>query len=771
MKTSQNAHNWVLGNRILLGLLAGTSLGSLAVPAFAQNATPAPATSSAAENPDGQKGLDEIVVTAQRRLERLQDVPSTVVSMSSNDLAQSGVTSLRDLGNVVAGFTFGGLGSTSQPAIRGVTSTLSASGAENPNALYVDGVYQSSQVALNNELPDIDRIEVLKGPQGTLFGRNATGGAIQVFTRAPSFTPQASFTVEPSYYPGSGSSHTSPRISAKGFVTGPIIPGLLAASVSAGYNYTQGYNTFDADGRQDGVIRHTNVRGKLLFTPASNLAITVGGFYIKGVEEGIVRGVPYKGLSAATAYAGSVVPTLPWHSGYDESPNSSYTTLTQSGGTARIELKADAGTITSLTGYTKTTSESGAAIAFAKGTAQCLLALACIDGFNVVNTREFSQELNFASRDFGVVSFVAGLYYYNVKVDINAGLNKGRSNIFPAFPLVVQDSLFNAKSYAVYSEVTIKPVEHLSVIFGARYNHEPHDDINRAAPVTDPGREVRRTFNSFTPRASIKYEVTDHLNVYATVSVGNKSGLTGISNTASIPPFQPVAPEKILAYEGGLKYASRDLSLNAAVFYYNYKNKQEQTFTGTTAIVQNTGPVRIFGVDFDARARLSSSLNFRGTFSWIPVAKYLNFPVAAGQNTLRIQNFGPDGTCNTAAPFSSCGAFLPLTLNATGLRLIRAPRVTASGTLSYDSGPFDASATVSYSSEVWHDITGTIRQPAYATLTAQMGYKIGDRFRVGVFGRNLTNKAYIANGLTSLAGFVVGYAPPREIGLSFGFNY
>ena len=683
------------------------------------------------------------------------------------------MTSLRDLGNVVAGFTFGGQGNTSEPAIRGVTTTISGSGSENPNALYVDGIYQQSSIALNNELPDVERIEVLKGPQGTLFGRNATGGAIQIFTRGPSFTPEASFTVDPSYYTGSGTSRSAPRISVKGFISGPLIRDLLAASLSAGSNYTPGYSTNDATGERDGVIRNNNFRGKLLFTPSSNLAITAGAFYIKGNQEGIVLSTPYKGLTAASAYPGTVVPTQPYHDAYDNSPRALYASLKQYGGFGRIELKTDVGTITSLTGYTNTDSPAGAPIAWAQSTLPCLFAFACIDSFNTVDIREVSQELNFASRPFGIATFVAGLYYYHAKSAIHAGLDTQLAQYVPGvFPLTVQESRFSSKSYAAYSEVTIKPVERLSLVLGGRYNHEPHTDTDTLVPG---GKTISRTTNSFTPRGSIKYEVSDHLNAYATVSVGDKSGLTGISN-ATIG-YVPIDPEKIVSYEGGLKYASHNLSLDASVFYYNYKNKQEQSFNGTSAIVENTGPVRIYGADLDMRANLTSELSFRGTLSYIPVAKYLNFPGASGQSTNRIP-FNADGSCT---PFTSCGGFFPVIttvngvptpgFNATGLRLIRAPKVTASGTLSYDSGPFDASATVSYSSTVVLDITGVIRQPAYATITAQMGYKIDERFRVGVFGRNLTNKASIASALTSVSGFGVGYAPPREIGLTFGFNY
>lgn len=765
MRTFQNAGRGVAADRLLMALLVGSSLVSIAVPALAQEASPAAGTPPAAAKPHDQKGLEEIVVTAQRRSERLKDVPSTVVALSRKDLAKTGVTSLRDLGNIVAGFTFGGLGNTSQPAIRGVTTTISGSGSENPNALYVDGIYQQSSIALNNELPDVQQIEVLKGPQGTLFGRNATGGAILVNTRGPSFEPEASFTLEPSYYTGSGTSRSAPHILANGFVSGPIIPNLLAGSLSAGYNYTPGYSTNDATGKEDGAIRNTNFRGKLLYTPSSDLSINISAFHIDADQAGIVLGTPYQGLTAASAYPGTVIPTLPYHSAYDPSPLASYATLVQYGVSGRIGWKTDVGTFTSLTGYTRTSTPAGAPIAYAQSSLPCLFAFACIDSFNTVKISEVSQELNFASRQFGIFSFVAGLYYYHADQGIRAALDPILAQYIPgSFPLTIQQSLFRTRSYAGYGEVTIKPVERLSLVAGARYNIEPHNDTDTLA---SPNFSISKTFDNFTPRGSLRYELNDHLNAYATISVGERSGLTGIGNPTSVPPFAPVAPEKLVSYEGGLKYARHNLSVDASFFYYDYKNKQEQTFSGTSAIVQNTGPVRIYGLDLDARANLTESWSFFGTLSWLPVAKYLDFPAASGQATARIP-FGPDGTC---AFGGGCGGFPPLIFNATGDRLDRAPKVTANGTLSYSSGPFDASATLSFSSTVLENITGVIRQSPYVTLNAQVGYKIGERLRVGLFARNLTDKAYIVNALSDVSGYGVGYATPREIGLSFTYTY
>ena len=757
-------------------LLLGASLFFIAGVGEAQasggSSAPAAEAGPVAAAPSAEPAaLDEIVVTAQRRSELLQNVPLTITALSSTDVAKAGVTSLRDIQNVVSGFTFGGQGTVSQPSIRGVSTLLSAAGSENPNALYIDGIYQATAAVLNNELPDLERVEVLKGPQGTLFGRNATGGAIQVFTRQPSFTPTASVTLDGSYYTGSGSSRAAPRGNARAFVSGPIIPDLLAASISGGYSYTDGFFTNDADGTRIGTIRKANGRAKLLFTPGTSTQITLGAYYVKNVEPGDLYETPYQGLTAASAYPGSVVSTRPWHTAFNTDPTAEVTaTLRQYGFSGRAVVDFDFGTLTSLTGYNNTvTNNPATSVHNAQGTLPCLFNFACLDYAFLIKNREISQEFDFSSRNFGIFNFVTGLFYYNAKGSTLGRIQGALQPFAPTtFPLTVQANSVKTEAYAAFGEVNIKPTDTLTVTLGLRQNHEPHKDRS-FAPLTP---FIKKTFDSTTPRASVRFDVTKSLNVYGTFSIGYKSGLTGATNVGSVPPFASVAPEKLYAYEAGVKYATGALTFNGSFFYYNYKNKQEQTFTGTSTIIKNTGPVRIYGFDFDANARLTRELNLRGSLSYIPVAEYRDFPDASGQSTARI----PFVPVTAATPFGcaaggGCGSFLPLLFDASGMRLSRSPKVTANGTLSYATTAFDASTTVSYSSAVLHDITGTIRQPAYVTVAAQIGYRLEDGLRVGIFGRNLTNKAYIVNGLTSSAGFAVGYAPPRELGVSVNYTF
>ena len=222
--------------RFKLGSVALVLLSSTA-PAWAQVAAP-PADATATTNDS-----NEIIVLAQRRAERLQDVPISVTVQSGEQLETAGVDNLRDLGAVTPGLTFQAQGNFVQPALRGITTLVTGPGSDNPIALYIDGVYEGTQAGASIDLPDVERIEVSKGPQGTLFGRNSTGGAIQIFTKAPSFTPTGSVSATAGLYDGSGPSRASYDLGVKGYVSGPIVADKLAASLSFAYRNVDGYST------------------------------------------------------------------------------------------------------------------------------------------------------------------------------------------------------------------------------------------------------------------------------------------------------------------------------------------------------------------------------------------------------------------------------------------------------------------------------------------------------------------------------------------------
>jgi iron complex outermembrane receptor protein len=695
--------------------------------------------------------LGEVVVTAQRREERLQDVPLTVVAMSDEQLAKSGVTNIFDLQSVVSGLTYSGVGNSTQPAIRGLSTMVSTNGSENPNALYVDGVYYATNQLLGANLPDVARVEVLKGPQGTLFGRNSVGGAIRIFTKDPTFTPTGDVTVDAGYYMGSGTSRSNPHAAVRGFFSMPLVDETLAVSLSGGYDTTEGFMTDDATGDKYGEIERTNARTKLLWKPTDSLRAIVSAYYLKHDDEGLQSATPLDRHVTAALFPGSIVPTQPYHSAYDSGlgVDINVATVENYGFGANVQFDmADIGTLTSITDWNDNDVVNLTTFSHSKGSPTCVATFACVDYSYFFKLKAFSQELNFVSEQFGMFRLTAGLFYYHQNSTTDAYL---QATVVPGGRFLKSEN-FKIDSTAVYTEIEMQPTDALTFTLGGRYTHEPHDDRSTGlAP-----KQV--TFDSFIPRVAVRYAFTPRLNAYASYSVGEKSGLSGIANTASIPPFAPVDPEENHAYELGLKYGSPGFTFNLSGFYYDYKNKQEQGFTGTNVFLLNSGPVRIQGVDLDTSVRLGQDFTLRANASWVPEAEYRDFPNAVG--------YGLDAN----------GMTVRLTTSATGLRLVKAPEFTANATLDFmrplGSGSLDASLSVGYSSTVYHDIFHVMEQSSYTTLNALVGYAFGDDgVHLSLYGRNLTNEAYVANGFSSGQGFTLAYARPREIGLSLKYDF
>lgn len=756
--------------KLSVSLLAASIGATLAFPslALAQEASASPDVQQARSAQKKDKSattLDGVTVTAQRRVQLAKDVPVTVTAVSAQQLKESGVKSIFDLTSAVSGLSWGGAGNLTQPSIRGVSSTVSVGGAENANSLYVDGVFYALPHLFGSNLPDVERVEVLKGPQGTLFGRNSVGGAIRIFTRNPTNYTTGSFSVDYGGYTGDEGSRSSPHTVIKGFFSTPIVDDLLSFSISAAHDYTPGWMTDDRTGDRYAPVKRDNARVKLLFTPNDNLSVMLNAYYLKHDDRGLQAMTPIDGLVVATQYPGSVVATQPYHTGFDVTDNVGdwdNADVKSKGVSAQVEWTTDAGVFTSTTNTNKDNVYNRTSIQQSYGSLACLQVFACLHLDRGYDYKAVSQEFNFSSRDFGNFNFTTGLFYYHSQQN---GFQYVNGDVNPALPqgLLSYIQQLNLTSTAIYGEVQYKATDKLTAIVGGRYTQEKRHDTQSAPTALDR----REDFNSFLPRVSLEYKLTQATNAYATWSVGYQSGLTGISNTGSVPPYSPVQPEKNYAYEIGIKHATAKASFDVAAFYYDYKNKQEQVSVlqaGTTATYAvfhvNTGPVRIYGLDMDATYMLNDDFTVRGNLSWVPEAEYLDFPNAVGISTTRTAN----------------GQFAQVFFDATGYRLMRSPKVTANLTLAYNHdlahGSVDASATATHSTKVYHDTYHVIEEPGYTTLSARVGYTFNNsHLRLGVYGRNLTNAVYIFHGFASAAGFTANYAAPRELGVSVNYDF
>jgi iron complex outermembrane receptor protein len=718
-----------------------------------------PATSTSAAGPE-ESQLGEILVTAQRKSERLRDVPISVTAVTGEQLAQDGITDTRGLEQVAPGLNFTSQGAWAEPNIRGVSTGNSGPGEESPIAIYVDGVYQVSQVASLFDLPDIAQIEVLKGPQGTLFGRNAEGGAIQIRTKDPTFTPTGDLTASYGYYTGNGGSHSSPEYKTQVFVGGPVISDTVAASFSSYTRSTDGYlNNIDSDTR-DGSINTQVFRSKLLVVPFDSAKLLFAGWYSENRDNADAAATAPNGASILAAtnpttglpnYPGAIVATEPWTTAHTFPE---YIHTRTWGASAKADFEFEPGTLTSLTAYNyaqndvRVSVEGGYLPPGAVRTG-CYELFACIDYDATQPAESASQELTWVSHIKGPFSYVAGLFAFRSDEHQTGYINQ---DVLPT--AYHNDNRVVDKTYAGFAELNYAATDALTFIAGGRYSHE--EKIGSYAAVYDQGYVATSSpnWNSFTPRASVKYALDATSNVYFTFSEGFKSGVINLS-----PPFDVVAPEKLKAYEFGYKADFDRYSIEASTFYYDYRDIQVQTWDKTFGVTTNAAVARVFGLDIDNRVRPISNLELRLAASYLPIAKYISYP-SISYYTYPIGPFG----------------FTTATGSASGNRLLKTPDLTATVaatySMSYSWGTLAANASVYYTDSFFWELGYRVRTPAHQITNAQLAATPrGTNLKLALFVKNLTNAAYVQGVVEGGTTDTSTYGPPREIGVSAEYSF
>ncbi|MFC4595719.1 TonB-dependent receptor [Sphingobium tyrosinilyticum] len=692
--------------------------------------------------------LADIVVTAQRRSESIMDVPLSIAAKTGEQLERSGVTSLLGVSQLVPGVKIDQFGNFLQPAIRGVSSTLAGPGTEAPVAVYVDGVMQPNQLANFLEFVDLDRIEVAKGPQGTLFGRNATGGAISLFTKTPSYAPKGKFTVSYGNYDD---------FKVQGFVSAPLIDNVLAVSLSGIYNRRDSYDYDIARDLRPRGLRTKVIRGKILFEPAEWAKITVIGQYQDRFNSDAGSGIALNSNTPAHTDPTAIIATRPRQLSLD---TDSYLRVKEASGSITGNFTiGEIGTLNSITAYAKIKAsiayDSDRAFTGPTGYG------AAVDFY--APDEYYSQELSFASEKFGPFSFVAGAYYYhddNRYDPIHIDATKDIATRFSFNAAVVTEAV------AGFAEANLDITDRLKVIGGIRYSWESKQDRGSISfGPTEPegfgmlGQKI--TFDSWTPRLSVKYDIADRTNVYFTYSQGFKSGGTNLSFLTG----QFFQPETIKAYEVGLKSApSRDISFNVASYYYDYSNLQVQVqqTIGTNVIV-NAAKARIYGVDADAMWRPIDGLSLSAGVSVLD-AKYDDFPNATVQQPKApVPGIGLVGNETVILP------------NAEGNWMTRSPKyslsLVADYRKSFDPGTFGANLSFSRSGRVFYDSANRVSQKPYSILNGQLSFQpAGTEVRIELWGKNLTNTNYIGAALIADSD-AIAYAPPRTYGVSAHYSF
>lgn len=729
--------------RIRMTLVVGTCSGAFLLPAasWAQTAGSEVAVDpqAVAEQAEAPESLiEDIVVTATRREARLQDVPVAVTAITGDSLAAADVSTLRTLTQIVPGFVGSRNMGVFQPVVRGVGSTGISIGDEPNIATYVDGVYQPESAANWIDLVEVERVEVLRGPQGTTFGRNATGGLINVITPDPSFEFRGKASARVGRMRNDAGDYD-----ARFYVTGPLSDN-VAVDLASLYRKNEGYIKDLVRGGGLGDQQVIDVRSKLLLRPEDNIKIVLTGEFFDQ-DSTTNSPQPLNGQTLGRSFPGAIIPTDAWQASLTRVPR-----LDLRRWTAALHASIDLGSVNveSTSGFLnlrwfQETDGDASNIDISNFPADFFV-------------ESGSSELKLSSANPGPFQWLLGGYFYQFG---------GHSDLLPIStrtppsPLVgpfLQPELAG-RSFAGFADGTYEVAAGFFVNLGGRYTTEKRDftQVVNGTTVVD---DVNETFNKFNYKVGLRYEISHRTNVYATHSTAFKSGVYNMAATVSTP----VRPEEIKAYEAGLKSDPLPwLRVNLAAYYYDYQNLQLQAKAANSPayILQNAANAEIYGGELETFVSVLDGLKLRAALAYTH-ARYQDFTAAQGFIPL------------------SDGSNQVVTVDASGNVMTRAPKwsgnVGADYTGELGGGELGASANVSFSSRVYYDFLNlkSFSQPSYALANASVSWTpSSENWKASLWVTNLTNEKVLQTvrpGAFSTDGF---YEQPRKIGVSFEVRF
>lgn len=780
------------------GLLAGASAGSLIVLA------PAASAQDAAPQAETSAGIEDIVVTARRREESLQDTPIAISAVSGESIAARGLDNVTQIGDFTPNVKFNSSvpvsasNATAAIFIRGIGQNDYQLSADPGVGLYLDGVYISRGVGNVLDVLNVERIEVLRGPQGTLFGRNTIGGAVSVTTKKPGDVLAGSLDLTTGSYN---------RVQVKASIDVPLAEGVYT-SFSGFYHNRDGYVKGVIPTAPDlGDTNQLAGRFALRLEPSSNVTIDIAVDGTRAREESApnvalsidenapaaaVWNAVYSGAAAICTdltnparltdqrcynsqwalapyrHGGTFTTISAPFNNASRRPYQSASDLNIWGVSGVIEWQlSDTVTFKSITAYRKVTGfwtrESDHSPA------------------SIVQTNsdwrqdQFSQEFQLGGEAFDKrLNWLVGAYYSS-----ESGNHKDLVNIVDA--VFLSGAVLDGKSYAVFGQATYEIVDNLNLTAGIRWTEDQKTFDNANQYVVEAGFLTGAPFNpdgsglqngdplmgplgqtstikdrAWTPMASLSYRWSPAVLTYLSYSKGFKGG--GFTQRvfppfAFIPSFKPETSE---TFEAGIKtdLFDRKLRLNAAVFQNNYDNLQitvNDPTLGFAPIIQNAAKARIRGVELELQARPTEELRIEAGLGYLD-AEYRSVDIRA--------------------------------LNAgvtTASQLQNAPKWTLSAGVSYafdlgGAGTLTPRVDWSYRSRVYNDAINTpeLIQDGYHLVNASIGYTdTNARWSINLGVKNLTKEVYLGSGYAdSFGGLIEGvYGRPREWYLSAGYKF
>ncbi|SEQ58825.1 iron complex outermembrane recepter protein [Solimonas aquatica] len=764
-----------------------------ALPTIPVAGEPAAAPSTAA--PREESGaLAEVIVTARKREERLQDVPVSVQAFSSEQLDARGVQSIRDLAEAVPGMQVTDLGGYNLIYLRGVGTDVFIPSAEPSIATYVDGVYFPSGHSLAQAFGAVERVEVLKGPQGTLFGRNSTGGAVSVWSKNPGQTPETSVQLSYGNYKDA---------QARVYTNLPL-SNALAVSLSGFYNRRDSYYRVD-NGSNEQLPPEIGRGGRLKigveFSEDLNLVVT---------------GIYARQSGTSTTVSANVNPTpllgitLPAEiRDYVTTANSepSLSTITRAlYGQLNWHLS---GVDTKLLGSYYFVKAFDYVYDF-DGTSQPIATYGADDEYQRFVTSELQFTSNADSWGSSWLKWVGGLYYLRSDGGYKPGylrlldaVQLPTTEQIGALPLGLGDlvlsllgnspipqdltfyftGLLKTEAYSGYAQATASLTSWLDLTLGGRWQRESRKlvtsdvsdgNLNGGLTRLYSFPQEESTARNFSPKVSLDWRPAQDLLIYASFQQGFKSGTYNIINIFKAPTY--VEPEKVTAYEVGLKseWFNHSLRFNTALFENDIHNLQTgfMSFTSGGAInLENAGKARIRGLEVEALwqplPELDPGLLLGGNLSWLH-AVYLDYDDGRGFGELTGLAYKSDCS-NPGSP--ACHPF-------SGNQIVRTPKLSSTLTLSQSfelgQGTLELAGDWYTNSGYYYLAQNTpdTFEPAYQIFNAHLSYLYQPYgLKLTVYGDNLGDERYNLAQFHTDFGREDSLAPPRTWGLRLNWDF
>lgn len=747
---------------------------------------------AASQGGTAQEGpaLEEIVVTAQKRRESVQDVPIAISAITGAALVQGGVQNTNDLQFKTPSLVVTTNGAFGQPFLRGVGTDILGIGTESSVAINIDGVYIARPTSAIQDFYDVDRVEVVKGPQGILYGRNATGGAINIVTAQPVFEYGGSADLTYGNYN---------KVRTVGVLNVPLSD-KVAMRLSFMRSSRDGYSKRIFEANRPTGLDDENVYGgrlQIRLKPNESWDVTLAADYFRQNDAAFLHNRPISraeflaaGLPLNDSFvnpADGVVSATPRPDFVRRAGAISRTPAESFGGLVPENprrLTHDIEPFNSVEdyGFRGTVEHSGGSVVFKSITAyreNLYSARQDFDGtsaqffFDLEGTksRVFTQELQLASANSENLSWIVGLYYFHETGSSFFDYQLGNAAAGLPGPGYINVGLprgsIKTDAAAAYGQISYEFTPGLMATIGLRYSYERKHDFALTDPATpsvpacDPRplpsdqRSCETTSRVVTPKFGLEYRIDDGPLLFVSATRGFKSG--GFNSNGAGEAF---APEYIWSYEAGLKadWFDRRIRTNLAAFWYDYRDLQvrlRDPLRGAGQVVSNAARARIRGVEFDAQAAIIEGLTVDFSAAYLD-AKFRGYRTVNGDED-------PD-----------------VLLDLSGNTLPRAPTWTLSSGAAYvvpiKAGSVTFSGDWRYSSRMFFDVFNQpfVQQAPFSLFNARVQYDNDkDRWYVAAFARNIANRQYATSIIRSdgVVGTLEFLGAPRTYGVQAGVKF